>query len=357
MGANERLRDAMLGHAIDLTHYSNAQVRAIIAVLNGHDANLKVRLVEAMENVGTTLTAAAIDRVLSSVLQVNTAAFLDVSNALNNNIDDLLAYELSFQQATMQAALPAVVQAQLPVIAVEFSAAQAIVQARPFQGRLLREWMQGIEAGRASRIRDAIRSGVVEGRTTSDIVKQIVGRKSENFEDGLLQRSRRDVETIVRSAIGHTAETASDAAYEANSDIISHVQWLSTLDNKTSSTCRIRDQLPYTLKTYKPIGHKIPWLAGPGRIHMCCRSTKFPVLKSAAALGFDDGATRASMDGQVPASTTYAEWLSKQSAGRQDQILGVTRAQMMRDGGLKLDAFYNDKGKLLTLEQLRERLK
>jgi len=29
----------------------------------------------------------------------------------------------------------------------------------------------------------------------------------------------------------------------------------------------------------------------------------------------------------------------------------------MREGGLKLDAFYNDKGKLLTLEQLRERLK
>lgn len=357
MGANELLRDAMLGHAIDLAHYSNAQVRAIIKILNGHDADLKARLIEAMENVGTVLTVDAINQVLSAVLQVNVAAFLEVNEALSRSLDDLLAYELSFQQVTLQAALPPVVQVQFPVVQIEFSAAKAIAQARPFQGRLLREWMAGIEADRAARIRDAIRSGVVEGRTTSDIVKQIIGRKSESFEDGLLQRTRRDVETIVRSAIGHTAETVSDAAYEANSDIISHVQWLSTLDSKTSSICRIRDQLPYTLKTHKPIGHKIPWLAGPGRIHMCCRSTKFPVLKSAAALRFDDGATRASMDGQVPASTTYAEWLGKQPAGRQDQILGPTRAQMMREGGLKLDAFYNDKGKLLTLDELRERLK
>lgn len=357
MSINQQLRDAMLGHAIDLTHYSNAQARTIITILNGRDAELKSRLIDAMENVGTVLTVEVMNQVLSAVLQVNATAFLEVNEALNRNLDDLLVYELSFQQALVESVLPRAVQVQFPVVSVAFSSAKAIVQARPFQGRLLKEWMAGIEADRAARIRDAIRSGVVEGRTTSDIVKQIVGRKSENFEDGLLQRSRRDVETIVRSAIGHTAETASDAAYEANSDIISHVQWLSTLDNKTSSTCRIRDQLPYTLKTYKPIGHKIPWLAGPGRIHMCCRSTKFPVLKSAAALGFDDGATRASMNGQVPASTTYAEWLSKQSAGRQDQILGVTRAQMMREGGLKLDAFYNDKGKLLTLEQLRERLK
>jgi hypothetical protein len=80
------------------------------------------------------------------------------------------------------------------------------------------------------------------------------------------------------------------------------------------------------------------------------------VLKSAKALGFSDGATRASMDGQVPESTTYAEWLSKQSTARQDEILGPERGRLIREGGLKLSAFYNDKGKLLTLEDLRRRI-
>ncbi|EZO95082.1 hypothetical protein [Pseudomonas aeruginosa] len=181
--------------------------------------------------------------------------------------------------------------------------------------------------------------------------------RAEKYADGLLQRPRREVESVVRSAVSHTAETASDKAFEANSDIISHVEWLSTLDSRTSTTCRIRDRLPYTLGTYQPIGHKIPWLAGPGRIHFCCRSTKIPILKSAMALGISDAATRASMDGQVPQQTTYAQWLARQPAARQDEILGPERGKLLRQDKLKLEDFYNERGKFLTLDQLHERLK
>ncbi|MNH48431.1 hypothetical protein D3C79_1122880 [compost metagenome] len=59
----------------------------------------------------------------------------------------------------------------------------------------------------------------------------------------------------------------------------------------------------------------------------------------------------------MPQSTTYAEWLAQQPAARQDEILGPERARLMREGKLKLDAFYNDKGKFLALDELRERLK
>lgn len=61
------------------------------------------------------------------------------------------------------------------------------------------------------------------------------------------------------------------------------------------------------------------------------------------------------MDGQVPDSTTYGEWIKGQSAKRQDEVLGPARGKLMREGGLSLDKFYNDQGKTLTLDQLRER--
>ena len=183
-----------------------------------------------------------------------------------------------------------------------------------------------------------------------------MGSRAETYADGILQKSRREIEAVVRSAVSSTAEAASDKAFEANSDIISHVEWLSTLDTRTSTTCRIRDRLRYTLGTYLPIGHKIPWLAGPGRIHWCCRSTKLPILKSAISLGIRDEATRASMDGQGPQSTNYAKWLGQQLAARQDEILGPERGKLLRQEKLTLDDFYNDRGKFLTLDQLRERL-
>ncbi|QHF28571.1 hypothetical protein [Pseudomonas sp. R32] len=353
--ANERLLDELIGHEVDLSRLSNGQVRAIIKILNSKDAELRAALIEAIDNLGTDLSAPAVDRALAEVLRLNQATFVEIRQAMDQATDSLISYELAFQQGALRAVLPAVVQEAFPVVAPVFSRVKAIAQARPFQGRLLREWMAGIEATRAAAVRDAVRAGVVEGRTTADIVRTVMGTRAQNYADGILQKSRREVEAVVRSAISHTAETASDAAYEANSDIISHVEWLSTLDTRTSTDCRIRDRLPYTLGTYKPIGHKIPWLAGPGRIHFCCRSTKLPILKSASRLGFSDSATRASMDGQVPQSTTYADWLRRQPAVRQDEILGPARARLMREGELKLEAFYNDKGKFLTLDELHQR--
>ncbi|QLL15492.1 hypothetical protein [Pseudomonas chlororaphis] len=354
--ANEKLLDELIGHEVDLSRLSNAQVIAIIKILNSRDAELRAALIEALDNLGTDLSAAAVDLALSAVLRLNQAIFIEIRQALDQTADGLISYEIAFQHGALRAVLPVVVPEAFPVAAPVFSQVKAIAQARPFQGRLLREWMAGIESNRAAAVRDAVRAGVVEGRTTADIVRTVMGTRAQNYADGILQKSRREVEAVVRSAVSHTAEAASDAVYEANSDIISHVEWLSTLDNRTSTDCRIRDRKPYTLGTYKPIGHKIPWLAGPGRIHFCCRSTKLPILKSASKLGFSDSATRASMDGQVPQSTTYAEWLGRQSAVRQDEILGPERGKLLRQDKLKLDDFYNDKGKFLTLDELRERL-
>lgn len=62
------------------------------------------------------------------------------------------------------------------------------------------------------------------------------------------------------------------------------------------------------------------------------------------------------MDGQVPQSTNYAKWLGQQLAARQDEILGPERGKLLRQEKLTLDDFYNDRGKFLTLDQLRERL-
>ncbi len=354
--ANERLVDELIGHEVDLSRLSNSQVVAIIKILNGNDTEIRAALIVAIDSLGADLSAAAVDAALSRVIELNSDTFTQIRQAMLGVTDGVAAYEIAYQQGLLQSIVPALVQAKFPIQAAQFSQVKAQAAARPFQGRLLSEWMDGIEEDRKELIRNAVRSGVVEGRTTAEIVRTIMGTKAEKYADGILQKPRREVEAVVRSAVSHTAETASDKAFEANSDIISHVEWLSTLDSRTSTTCRIRDRLPYTLGTYQSIGHKVPWLAGPGRIHFCCRSTKLPILKSALSLGISDTATRATMDGQVPQQTTYAEWLARQSAARQDEILGPERGKLMRQDKLKLQDFYNDKGKFLTLDELHERL-
>ena len=112
----------------------------------------------------------------------------------------------------------------------------------------------------------------------------------------------------------------------------------------------------YTLDG-KPLGHAIPYLRGPGKIHFCCRSCEILITKSWEKMQIASGelssVTRASMDGQVPAHTSYAEWLARQPYARQEQVLGVTRAQMLRDGKITVPEMFNDAGEYLTLDELR----
>lgn len=356
---NELLQSASIGHAVDLQHLSNAEVRKIIALLNSVDADLRAQLIQAIEAAGNgTFTATRMNTVLASVLALNKSIYATIQETLVESIIDLAKYEIGYQKDLFTQVIPQEVQVIVSLGTVNLDQVQQIAMSRPFQGKLLKEWMGDLETSRATRIRDGIRMGMVEGQTTDQIVRRVMGIKAEGYADGLLNRSRQDIEAVVRTAISHTAQGARDAYYRANDGLIDEVAWLSTLDNKTSADCRLRDRLRYTNDTHQPIGHQVPWKAGPGRIHWCCRSTSTPIIKGYEELRLSKGlseSTRASMDGQVPASTSYGEWLKGQSAERQDQILGPTRGKLLRDGGLDVPGFYNDKGKLLTLDELKSR--
>jgi hypothetical protein len=358
---NEALRDADISHQVDLQQYANGVVRKMIALLNRTDSDLSAQLVAALEKMPPeSFNVTRLEQLLASVRDLNTQAYAALSGELHTELADLAEYESGYQAQLFRSVIPAQIVAQVDIATVGVEQVYAAAMARPFQGRLMKEWASTIEESRMVRIRDAVRIGYVENQPISEIVKRVRGTKAKGYSDGIIEVDRRHAEAVVRTAISHTAAFTRNRFLTANSDLIKAVIWTSTLDSRTSEGCRLRDGLKYTPDEHKPIGHKVPWLAGPGALHWNCRSTSVPVTKSWGELGGVDigefnAETRASMDGQVPGETTYAEWLKKQSAGRQDEILGATRGKLMREGGLNLDRFYNEKGKTLTLAEIRAR--
>lgn len=91
--------------------------------------------------------------------------------------------------------------------------------------------------------------------------------------------------------------------------------------------------------------------------HPNCRSSSIPVMKSWKEMGFNfkelPESTRASMDGQIPESMTYNDWLRKRSASEQDDILGKTKGKLYRDGGLDVQNFVDRTGSEMNLDELR----
>lgn len=356
---NEKLLHAEVDHAVNLQQYSAGVVQRIIAILNRADARLAAALMEALERVdATTFTIERLEVMLGAVRSLNQEAYDAIGRALPEEMAVLATYEAGYQFDLFAKTIPAGVQAVVPVQAISTEQAYAAAMSRPFQGRLLRSWAAAVEPTRMAQIRNAVRDGYLQGKTNDQIIRDIRGTKAKGYEDGILNRGRVEVEAVVRTAVAHTAAMAREEFYKANTELIAALKWVSTLDLRTSAMCRIRDGKKYTTD-HKPVGHSVPWLQGPGRLHWRCRSSSAPITKSFRELGIDIDelapAERASMDGQVPAEMSYGEWLQKQSAKRQDEVVGPVRGRLMREGKVPFDQFYNARGEWIDLNVLRAR--
>lgn len=342
--ANEKLQTVAIDHSHDIIRYQNQVVYKVIALLNRTDKDLFFQLASALQQLPVSqFTVERLDSLLASVRQINAVAYQKIRHDLQTELADLVAYEQGYQAQLFENTLPVTLQvATVPVAQVVSSA-----MSRPFQGRLLSEWMQGLETEKAAKIRDAIRIGYVEGQTIPQMVQRIRGTKARQYQDGIIEISRRNAETVVRTAISHTANHTRQKFAEANSDLVKGVKWVSTLDGRTSEICQARDGEVYSVNS----GPRPP-------AHPNCRSTTSYVLKSFKELGVDlpefSESTRASMDGQVPAKMTYNEWLKGKDAAFQNEVLGPTRAKLFR-AGMPVDRFVNRAGDRLTLDALRQR--
>jgi SPP1 gp7 family putative phage head morphogenesis protein len=344
---NEKLQTAAIDHSHDLIRYQNQVVYKVLALLNRTEKDLFAQIQSTLMRLPPeAFTVERLDSLLVSVRDINSAAYKKIRFELQAELGQLVAYEAGYQAQLFENTLPVTLQvATVPVAQVVSSA-----MSRPFQGRLLSEWMAGLEADKAAKIRDAIRIGYVEGQPIADIVRRIKGTKARQYQDGIIEITRRNAETVVRTAISHTANHARQKFAEANSDLVKGVKWVSTLDGRTSEICQARD------------GEVFPVNSGPRPpAHPNCRSTTTYVLKSFKELGVDlpefVESTRASMDGQVPAKMTYNEWLKGKDAkdpSFTDGVLGPTRAKLFR-AGMPVDRFVNRAGDRLTLDDLRKR--
>mgnify|MGYP007071586246 CR=1 FL=1 len=325
MPTGERIVDEAVRHRIALGRYSNTTVRRVLALLNRVEASVIERLARA-DNEG--LTRANLDALLYEVRALQADGWTLVRDRLNSDLAGLAGGEADFAARLVRLGAGA---ASIEAVTGVPTASQVVAaaNARPFQGRFLREWLADAEEGAAKRVRQAIQQGFVEGRSVSELIRQIRGTKAANYRDGILEISRRGAEAMVRTAITHVSNVAHQETYTAfGPDVVSGVMWVATLDARTTDICASRDGTIYPVDS----GPRPP-------AHVNCRSTTAPAI-----LGMEPVKRQ-----------TYAEWFAKQPAAVQDDILGKTKGQLYRQGQIALDRFVDNKGRTLTLEELRRR--
>lgn len=344
---NETLVDEFIRHQIYLDRYKDGQLQDLQAFLQELQDDVSSQLGKKLTDVKTagTVNTKRLQALLRDIQAISDDVAAKMEEAQTNQLRALSLYEQDWTLTVLRATIP---------VEVKFNQVSpdllwAAVNDRPFEGRLLSEWFKDYSAAQKQRLTSAVRMSIIEGETVEQTILRIRGTRATKYTDGLIQGiTRRSAEALARTSIAHVTQTARQAMYESNDEVISELQWHSTLDSRTSLICASRD------------GNVYPIDSGPRPpAHPNCRSIIIPVIKSWEDLGLDFGevpeGTRASMNGQVPESTTYAEWLKRQPASFQDDVLGVTKGKLFRKGDLTLDKFVDERtGRGYTLDQLRQ---
>lgn len=348
VNVNEEIRDRTVRHAIFLERYKASEVRRIRKILNGEilpEIRDKIekrlsKIIERGSDLGPETTARL--KELEAELTILADGMASrLKKQVTGDVQELTDNELEWQANTIKQA----VGFDLDLVVPSPRAVAAIASRASFAGLTLNQWFETLSNATQRGVMTAVNRGMVEGETTEQIIKRIRGTKALAYTDSVFETTRRQAETLARTVVNHVSNQSRMEFFKENDDLIKGLQWTATLDSRTSVVCAGLD------------GKIFPIDKGPRPpAHPNCRSTMTPVLKDWEGLGLNDpgAGKRASINGQVPASTTFGEWLKKQPIDVQDEVLGVSKAKLFRDGGVDISRFTDVNLKPLTLEQLRK---
>lgn len=342
MTVNEDLRDLAIRHAVLVARMARTEAGKLAQTLRNDvlvllEARLLGRIARIKSRGGVDTgpwTTAQYAEAVRVIREISASATTTYRGGLERFLVEFGVSEIAWQKATIERLVPFDLQLGSP----STSLVRELVRGEPFSGQFLRDHVRQLDTGTRARLVGALNDGMIRG----DGAKQIAGSIRS-----VLDTTARNAETLTRTAITHVGSGVRRQMAAENSDIYRGEVWVSTLDLRTSAPCWGLD------------GTEFPVGVGPRPpIHYNCRSTMSPVLKSIDEIlgtkgaGDFSRADRASMDGQVPASTTFEDFLRRQSRADQDLVMGRSRAALWRSGRVPIKSFVDRNYRQLSLAEL-----
>jgi SPP1 gp7 family putative phage head morphogenesis protein len=323
---NQSIFDDTVRHRIALERYSDQDARQALKFLDELKQDIAARIARATPGRQSQLR-----RLLADVGEIHDATYRKINDELTGRWQERAGLEATFQADKLGSAVASgaasgagaasggsAAGVQLTISKLTTDAAFQAAMARPMDGAILSDWLTSLDEGARRRLDRALTISWTEGESLDRAVRRM--RETVDI-------SKRGARTLVRTANTHISNAVQQASAEANADIVKEVEWRSTLDSRTSEICRHRD------------GKRYPVNEGPRPpAHPNCRSIIIELLS----------------DFPPPQREIYSEWIARQPASVQDEVLGPTRGKLLRQGKYKVTEFTNSAGKRIPLKDLGE---
>jgi len=358
MSVNDTILDEITGHSVDLQRLEASVKKDIRRELK----KLEKVLVADIQNTGMFDAVREQTKIkrMKALLKQTRETIKTTYKQVAKEHAKTLANVASIAEKQAVSSINKALTVQLASVGMSKQMLKSIASDTLFEGAQSAEWWSRRGEAFHLRFSDTIRQGMMRGDDTKTITKNLIGTAPNKYKDGALQANRRSAEALVRTSIQAVANEARLETYADNDDIIKGVEWVSTLDSRTSQTCMGLDGLTWSNPDKEPINHSVTF---PGvTAHWGCRSTQVPIVKSWEELGakgdFNEipESTRASMDGQVSDKLGYEGWLKGKSESFQRDALGAQKYELWKRDKLKFTDLVNQSGNPLTVQQLNTKL-
>lgn len=335
MSSEGFLIDAATRHQIYVQRHAGSNLKKVAKFITQAIATAKKRLAGGLSEYGTKRYEMQIEALQSDLRGI----YAEMKGQAQADLSDFAVHESIFSAAMLGGAVSVGVQVSTPSAQMIVSSAltnpMRLEARKGVQKISISGALDQFGSKKAADIISEIQIGAALGESTQAIARRITGLE-------MLQREQ--ATALVRTVTNHVAATARMETLRANDDILEGKRRVATLDSRTSATCRALD------------GTVVPLDAPSPPFHWSCRTSEMPVLKVQYRREIP-GSTRPSKGAngieQVSSRTTYQEWLARQPAAFQKDVLGPSRYALFSKGELTLDRFVDDNGRTLNLEQLK----
>ena len=326
------MEDSLTRHQVYLGRYASGLYKDTLPELKKMRDEISAKLLAAPSN---TFESARLEYLLRDLkIIIDTT----INGAINPKLfEDLALYEQEFALKVLDGATPAsvVISGGINASVLLPEVMASTMQLQGVKGKqTVEDVIKTFSDAHYKDIESEIRRGIAEGLTTDEIVNKI-----KYLSDN---RTKAQCEAVIRTLTNHVATTARSATFKEYEDLFVGEKFLSTLDSRTTAICMLNSGKIFKFGE----GQQVP-------AHFSCRSVRVAVLKKEYDL--DIKSTQSSQFGQVPDSWDYNDFLKRQNAEFQNEVLGTERAKLYRKTGEPITKFVDKSGKFYTLDELRKK--
>jgi hypothetical protein len=193
-------------------------------------------------------------------------------------------------------------------------------------GDTLDQWQERLLNNDMQRLKMGLNLGVRLGENEAALRARLLGQSALGGIGGAVEATRRELDTLVRTATDVFADLAR-VQIDTSNGLQGREVYVAILDSRTTKLCA-----GYHGKTFE-VGR------GPRPpLHWYCRSTRVPLVGD-----------------RTPSLPSYREWLNRLSARDQDEVLGPRQGAAFRAGTLAVEGFREPTWRGLDLKRLAER--